>query len=143
MILDNHSAHGTHEVRNACWRYNIQQIRQPTHSPELNAIETLWSRLKARLNDKLRERMSDPNIQDVTRDDWYNMIRQSLLFTSEEVNQLMLANRRQVKEQFRRLEAILNDSQHANGNGNGNGMLDALDQNPLDAMARPRVGNGF
>ena len=49
VVLDNLSAHKGPEVRAAIEEAGCQLLFVPPYSPEYNAIEKLWSKLKARL----------------------------------------------------------------------------------------------
>ncbi len=46
LVLDNARAHWTHAVRDIAEKYRIDLWFMPAYSPELNAIETLWSVIK-------------------------------------------------------------------------------------------------
>ena len=46
LVLDNHSAHHSHIVKEACEKNNFILKFMPSYSPELNCIESLWSLVK-------------------------------------------------------------------------------------------------
>ena len=53
VVLDNHRAHVTEEVKNLCSQLNIELLFLPPYCPELNSIESLWSIVKSNIKQKL------------------------------------------------------------------------------------------
>ena len=55
MVLDNHSAHHTHLVRDAFHEFNIIPHFIPPYTPEFNCIEALWGWVKRDVKKRLVE----------------------------------------------------------------------------------------
>jgi hypothetical protein len=53
VVLDNHPAHHTLLVTDEAARLNFELMFMPPYSPELNAIEALWSVLKRNVKQQL------------------------------------------------------------------------------------------
>ena len=53
VVLDNHRAHVTHEVKTIAHQMNIELLFLPPYCPELNSIESLWSIIKGKIKTKL------------------------------------------------------------------------------------------
>ena len=53
VVLDNHPAHHTLLVTEEAARLNFELMFMPPYSPELNAIEALWSVLKRNVKQQL------------------------------------------------------------------------------------------
>ena len=56
LVLDNHRAHKTNDVKALCEELNIQLMFLPPYRPQLNPIEALWSVVKHYFKRVLRDR---------------------------------------------------------------------------------------
>ena len=63
MVIDNHSAHISEDIKRICKRERIILHYQPPYSPEFNSIETLWGIIKSRQSKLLNERRDVPTQQ--------------------------------------------------------------------------------
>ena len=53
LVLDNHPAHKTKAVDEACAKLNIKRHFMPGYSPEFNSIEALWGWIKKDVKKRL------------------------------------------------------------------------------------------
>ena len=53
IVIDNHRAHYTNAVKQACVHLNIRLHFMPSYSPEFNSIEALWGKVKQNIKHRL------------------------------------------------------------------------------------------
>ena len=58
LVVDNHPSHSTEYVRELASQLNIELLRLPPYSPELNSIEALWAIFKLDLKNRLQHHKS-------------------------------------------------------------------------------------
>ena len=56
LVLDNHRAHRTNDVKTLCVELKIEMMFLPPYRPQLNPIEALWSVVKHYFKGVLREK---------------------------------------------------------------------------------------
>jgi transposase len=74
MVLDNHRAHHTLQAKAYAVKKNIEMHFLPPYSPELNAIEPLWSVLKR----NFKQRMLDQRVHRVEEHFFRQILSQTL-----------------------------------------------------------------
>lgn len=102
LVLDNHSAHQT-KFADECMRIlNIEPVRMPTYSPELNSIEVMWAHFKKKMQVELLSFRDPDNLTDQV---FKNMVLKVTKECADPqlVSRLLLSNRHFVQKQVKDL----------------------------------------
>ena len=74
LVIDNHTAHKTKIVEEACQKLNIQRHFMPGYSPEFNSIEALWGWVKR----DVKCRMAFRKYDNLTQEQFLEILKESL-----------------------------------------------------------------
>ena len=74
LVIDNHPAHKTKLVDEACQRLNIKRHFMPGYSPEFNSIEALWGWIKRDVKRRLVFRKFDQ----LSQEQFQEILKESL-----------------------------------------------------------------
>ena len=74
LVIDNHPAHKTKLVEEACQRLNIQRHFMPGYSPEFNSIEALWGWIKR----DVKKRLVFRKFEELTQPQFTQLLSESL-----------------------------------------------------------------
>ena len=97
MVIDNARAHTSISTKQLLKELNIVAVFMPPYSPELNSIERLWGVSKKRFARLLQQAViSDRPIN--STDSFDELLRESLVFDSQQIGQLMKTNYSDVLE---------------------------------------------
>jgi transposase len=111
LILDNHRAHHTLEAKAYAEKKNIAMHFMPPYSPELNAIEPLWSVLKR----DFKTRMLEHRVYKVEEADFRRILWETLeSITGEQQKHAARHNNR--KFLLRCIEELLGKPQESHNN---------------------------
>ena len=87
LVLDNHSAHHTHVVRETMSRLNIEPHYIPPYTPEFNSIEALWGVVKRDVKKKFVYFQSDGHAR-MQQQEFQTLLQDSLNAVSRETQAL-------------------------------------------------------
>ena len=102
VVLDNAQAHRGRDTRDYFSTLRVRALFLPSYSPELNAIEIVWGRVKERVKAQLAAIVQTSEI-DSTK--FTQLVQRALTMTPAEAEQALQNNRHALSELLNAMEA--------------------------------------